>query len=99
MKRVFPLEEKKNGVSFFLFSTKKRSLDFSRRGTLANRCFPSLWDKESLRTDEGSSVVVVFRQSYYLVVDLQSKSSIVSSFLVVVFPNHVFPMFYNYTAV
>jgi hypothetical protein len=35
-----------------------------------------LWDKETLRTDDGSSVVVVFRQSYYLVVDLHSKTAI-----------------------
>jgi hypothetical protein len=72
-KRVLSLEEKKKGTSFFLFSSKEIPWFFTKSNSHWER-FPSLWDKETLRTDEGSSVVSVFRQSYNLVVDLQSKA-------------------------
>ena len=46
-----------------------------------------MWDKETLKTDEGSSVVAVLRQSYYLVVDLQSKAAYTGQFSCRCLPN------------
>jgi hypothetical protein len=73
-------EKEKEWKLLFSFQIKRKPSYF--RLLLTQLVF--LVGQETLRPDVSMSVVTVFRQSYYLVVDVQSKTTIEVSSLVVV---------------
>jgi hypothetical protein len=82
------LEEKKKTANSFLFSTKKKSFVFSQKATPTELVFLPCGTRgiESRRVHECGRGV----WSYYLIIDLQSKTAIAASPLVVVFPSAPF---------
>ena len=75
---------KEKELQLFSLFSKKEVLAFHERSqSLREHSF--LVGPEASRADACMSVVAVLRQSYYLVVDLQSKAAIRASSVVIVF--------------